>query len=192
MVSFVFDERKATDAAAFLLSLNRNKLPYMKLMKLLYMADRISLSEYHYSITTDSYYSMEYGPVVSGIYDCIRHWGDLPENSPWKKTIAIDKEAYIAELKGSKHPFDMLSEEEKDILKAVNDDHTDESQFELSEYTHSFPEWKNPGRSRIPLPIEDIIAATITNEKEKEEALSDLELSSELQRITFKNRELYG
>lgn len=192
MVSFVFDERKATDAAAFLLSLNKNKLPYMKLIKLLYMADRISLSEYHYSITTDSYYSMEYGPVVSGVYDCIRHWGDLPDNSPWKNTISIDKETYTAELKINKHTFDMLSEEEKDILKAVNDDHTDESQFELSEYTHSFPEWKNPGGSRIPLPIEDIIDATIKNNEEKEEALSDLDLSSQLQRITFKNRGLNG
>lgn len=189
MIGFVFDERKATDAAAFLLSLNKNKLPYMKLMKLLYMADRISLSEYHSSITTDSYYSMEYGPVLSGIYDCIRHRGDLPDRRAWKNTIAIDREAYTAELKEGRHTFDMLSEEEKDILKSVNDDHKEERRLELSD---SFPEWKNPGSSQIPLPVEDIIAATIINGKEKEEALSDLELSSELQRITFRNRGLYG
>ncbi len=192
MISFVFDEWKATDAAAFLLSLNGNKLPYLKLMKLLYIADRTSLSEYHYSITTDSYYSMKYGPVVSGIYDCISHWGDLPDESPWKNTITINKQEYTAELKKNDCDYIMLSEEEKDILKAVNNEHTEDGQFELSEFTYSFAEWKDPGQSRIPLPIEDIIDATIKDKSEKEEALSDLELSSRLQRITFKNRGIHG
>ena len=92
----------------------------MKLMKLLYIADRVSLSEYHYSITTDSYYSMKFGPVVSGIYDCIRHWNDLPDDSPWKRTIFIDKERYEAVLTDETNSFDMLSEEEKDILRDAN------------------------------------------------------------------------
>ena len=131
MICFVFDEKKATDAAAYLLSLNNNRLPYMKLMKLLYIADRVSLSEYHYSITTDSYYSMKFGPVVSGIYDCIRHWNDLPDDSPWKRTIYINKERYEAVLTDENNPFDMLSEEEKDILRDANNGHDSENQFEL-------------------------------------------------------------
>ncbi len=188
MISFVFDEKKATDAAAFLLSLNNNELPYLKLIKLLYIADRISLSEYHYSITTDSYFSMKYGPVVSGIYDCITHWKDLPSNSPWKNTIAINKKNYTAELRKKDCTFDMLSEEEKDILKAVNDEHIKDDRFVLAEQTHSFPEWKNPGQSRIPLPIEDIINATLKDKKEQEEALADLDLFSKLQYISFRNR----
>lgn len=192
MISFVFDEWKATDAAAFLLALNNAKLPYMKLMKLLYISDRVSLSEYHHSITTDSYYSMKYGPVVSGIYDCINHWKDLPDNSPWKNTIAINKDNYDAELIRQNCSFDMLSEEEKDILRKVNNDHSEENQFRLSEITHTFPEWKDPGISRIPLSIEDIINATLNDEKEKEEALSDLELSAQLQRMTFRNRVCSG
>lgn len=192
MISFVFDERKATDAAAFLLSLNENKLPYLKLLKLLYTADRTSLSEYHYSITTDSYYSMKYGPVVSGIYDCISHREDLPDGSPWKNTITVNKQTYTAEFKKNDCDFNMLSEEEEDILRRVNGENTEDGQFELSEYTHSFAEWKDPGQSRIPLPIEDIIDATIKDEAEKEEALSELELSSQLQRITFRNRGIYG
>ena len=188
MICFVFDEKKATDAAAYLLSLNGNKLPYMKLMKLLYIADRISLSEYHYSITTDSYYSMKFGPVVSGIYDCIRHWDELPSSSPWRNTISINKSKYEAVLLNSNSTFAMLSDEEKDILKQANDSHDNESQFEISEFTHTFPEWKDPGNSRIPLPIEDIINATVRDENEKKEALSDLDLSANLQRMNYRNR----
>ena len=192
MICFVFDEKKATDAAAYLLSLNNNRLPYMKLMKLLYIADRVSLSEYHYSITTDSYYSMKFGPVVSGIYDCIRHWNDLPDDSPWKRTIYINKERYEAVLTDENNPFDMLSEEEKDILRDANNGHDSENQFELSQFTHSFPEWKDPGNSRIPLSIEEIINATVKDEKEKKEALSDLDLTAELQRISYRNRGIDG
>jgi hypothetical protein len=192
MICFVFDEKKATDAAAYLLSLNNNRLPYMKLMKLLYIADRVSLSEYHYSITTDSYYSMKFGPVVSGIYDCIRHWNDLPDDSPWKRTIYINKERYEAVLTDENNPFDMLSEEEKDILRDANNGHDSENQFELSQFTHSFPEWKDPGNSRIPLSIEEIINATVKDEKEKKEALSDLDLTAELQRISYRNRGING
>ena len=192
MICFVFDEKKATDAAAYLLSLNNNRLPYMKLMKLLYIADRVSLSEYHYSITTDSYYSMKFGPVVSGIYDCIRHWNDLPDDSPWKRTIYINKEKYEAVLTDENNPFDMLSEEEKDILRDANNGHDSENQFELSQFTHSFPEWKDPGNSRIPLSIEEIINATVKDEKEKKEALSDLDLTAELQRISYRNRGIDG
>ena len=188
MICFVFDEKKATDAAAYLLSLNGNKLPYMKLMKLLYIADRISLSEYHYSITTDSYYSMKFGPVVSGIYDCIRHWDELPSSSPWQNTISINKSKYEAVLLNSNSTFAMLSDEEKDILKQANDSNDKESQFEISEFTHTFPEWKDPGNSRIPLPIEDIINATVRDENEKKEALSDLDLSANLQRMNYRNR----
>lgn len=192
MICFVFDEKKATDAAAYLLSLNNNRLPYMKLMKLLYISDRVSLSEYHYSITTDSYYSMKFGPVVSGIYDCIRHWNDLPDDSPWKRTIYINKERYEAVLTDENNPFDMLSEEEKDILRDANNGHDSENQFELSQFTHSFPEWKDPGNSRIPLSIEEIINATVKDEKEKKEALSDLDLTAELQRISYRNRGING
>ena len=164
----------------------------MKLMKLLYIADRVSLSEYHYSITTDSYYSMKFGPVVSGIYDCIRHWNDLPDDSPWKRTIYINKERYEAVLTDENNPFDMLSEEEKDILRDANNGHDSENQFELSQFTHSFPEWKDPGNSRIPLSIEEIINATVKDEKEKKEALSDLDLTAELQRISYRNRGIDG
>ena len=131
---------------------------------------------------------MKYGPVVSGVYDCISHWDDLPSNSTWKNTITINKESYKAELKKKDCTFDMLSEEEKDILKAVNNDHREEDQFSLAEYTHSFPEWKNPGQSRIPLPIEDIINASLKDKREQKEALADLELSARLQYISFRSR----
>ncbi|MGE0134681.1 MAG: hypothetical protein AB7L91_10365 [Dehalococcoidia bacterium] len=44
-MQFVFDERRAAQAAAQLLELRGGRMPYMKLIKLLYWADRESLIE---------------------------------------------------------------------------------------------------------------------------------------------------
>src|SRR4051794_10494791 len=67
-----FDERKATEATSLLLMLRGNRMHYMKLIKLLYLADREALLRWGRPITTDTFVSMDYGPVVSTIYDLIR------------------------------------------------------------------------------------------------------------------------
>ena len=40
---------------------------------------------------------------------------------------------------------------------------------------------EEPGQSRIPLPIEDIINVSLKDKREQKEALADLELSARLQ-----------
>jgi uncharacterized phage-associated protein len=62
-----FNERKATQAAAYLLKRRGGKMSYMKLIKLLYFADRVALSRFGRPITTDRYVSMDRGPVLSHI-----------------------------------------------------------------------------------------------------------------------------
>jgi hypothetical protein len=49
-----FDERKATEATALLLSLRGGQMHYMKLIKLLYLADRRALLRWGIPITTDT------------------------------------------------------------------------------------------------------------------------------------------
>lgn len=43
IMNFNFNERSSTQAAAFLIRRNGDKLNYMKLIKLLYLADRAAL-----------------------------------------------------------------------------------------------------------------------------------------------------
>ncbi len=86
-LKYIFDEQKAAEAASCLLSVNGGCLPYMKLIKLLYIADRRSLTMYHSSITTDSYFSMKFGPVPTSILDCIKHADEYPSDSPWNSSI---------------------------------------------------------------------------------------------------------
>ena len=172
MIHFTFDEQKATDAASYLLSLNDGILPCSDFLRRLYIADRISLSEYHSSITTDSYTSTISGPMCSNIYACIRNYPPLPPSSPWRNTISIEGDT--ASLIDVDPTYDMLSEEEMDILKLAN-----------VSLLKDFPECKDP---REAITVEDIINATLKDELEREYALADIELSAEIQRLNFKNR----
>ena len=172
MIHFTFDEQKATDAASYLLSLNDGILPCSDLLRRLYIADRISLSEYHSSISTDSYSSTESVPECKNIYACVRNYSSLPASSPWRKAIYIEGDK--ASLIDVDPTYDMLSEEEKDILR--------ESNVSLLK---DFPECKEPGEA---ITVEDIINATLKDELERESAFADIELSAEIQRLNFRNR----
>lgn len=184
LVRYIFNEGKATEAAAFLLSLNNGSLPYMKLIKLLYIADRISLSEYHSSITTSSYYSMKFGPVTSEIFDRIKHPEDYQVDGAWNSTI--EKKIYDVFLKKDFIPY-YLSKNERNILSRVDEEYKNVDQFDLSEFSHTFPEWRDPGDSSIPISIEDILQATIADREEQKEAMDDIVLSAYLQNMNYKN-----
>ena len=172
MIHFTFDEQKAADAASYLLSLNDGILPCSELLRRLYIADRISLSEYHSSITTDSYTSTISGPMCSNIYARIRNYSSLPSSSPWRKAICIESDK--ARLAKVDHTYDMLSEEEMDILREAN-----------VSLLKDFPECKNPGEA---ITVEDIINAEIHDEIEREYALADIGLSAKIQRLNYRNR----
>ena len=89
----LFNETKATQAAARLLFLRGGTMSYVKLIKLLYLADREALIRWGRPITTDCYVSLDNGPVVSRIYDLIR---DEPQPNSfliWRKFIS-DPESY--------------------------------------------------------------------------------------------------
>ena len=183
-VRYIFNEGKATEAAAFLLSLNGGRLPCLKLIKLLYISDRYSLSEYHASITTSSYYSLKYGPVTSEILDLIKHPEDFSGNGAWNSTI--ERQNYDVVLKKEFVPH-YLSKSERMILAEIDNKYKGDGQFMLSEYSHTFPEWKDPGDSRIPITIEDILQATIQDDKERREAMDDIVLSAYLQNMNYRN-----
>ena len=62
----MFNESKATQMAAYLLKKAECcTLPHLKLMKLLYLAERTAYLEHGYGISDDTLVSMPYGPVLS-------------------------------------------------------------------------------------------------------------------------------
>lgn len=66
------DVRKTVQAVAVLLHSDRcDRMSYLRLLKLLYIADRESLAETGRSMTGDRVLAMRHGPVLSEVYNLV-------------------------------------------------------------------------------------------------------------------------
>ncbi|GAB1388230.1 Panacea domain-containing protein [Rubrivivax sp.] len=156
----LFDERKAAEAAAFLLFRAGGALPLIKLVKLLYLAERLSLKRYGEPLTGDHLVAMPNGPVLSMTYDHMN--GALPSREGgWESWIA-DRAGHELALRDPS----MLRTPEQDLLRLSDSDlevltevweqfgHWD--RWRLVDYTHSAacPEWEDPDGSSRPISYE--------------------------------------
>src|SRR5262249_4855746 len=133
MMNFLFNRDRTVQAIACLLKLNGNRMNFMRLLKLLYIADREMLAEHAYIITGDSPVAMRRGPVLENTYALIRGGG--PGWDPFLK-----KEHYhIALIADPGHG--KLSQAIERKLKEVFDRYIDKDEFDMVAETHGFPEW---------------------------------------------------
>ncbi len=158
----LYNEKRATQAAAILLSMRENRsLNYMLLIKLLYLADRESLLRWGSPLTGDDYYSMEFGPVLSKTHDLITEMRPPEESSFWAKYIQrSDYDVKLLADPGNEE----LSDADDSLLKELfvkYQEYYDGNPFEFVGYLHkTLPEYKQVERGeRIPLDYHDILVA---------------------------------
>jgi uncharacterized phage-associated protein len=154
-MKFNYNPLKTVQAAALFLKLNKQPMEYMKLIKLLYLADRFSLKMMDDTITGDSYVSMDHGPVLSKLYDLISHGPIYDKDNPWFKYISSPQN-YCVSLNADPGNDELCEDEEK-IIEGVYKTFGQINVWELSKLTHLIPEWKNPYGSAISIRIEDIL-----------------------------------
>ena len=132
-------------------------MSYMKLIKLLYLADRAALLQSGRPITTDSYVSMDRGPVLSRVLDLATDGGLPGQTSVWAHHIT--EPAHHSVRLQTDPGEDELSAAELQLLDEVFRQHGGKSRWELVDLTHKLPEWKNPQGSAIPIQYCDILKA---------------------------------
>lgn len=162
---------KATQAAAVLLHMESGKqMSYLRLLKLLYIADRESLRETGRSITGDHAVAMKHGPVLSGVLDLIK--AKHIEAPLWSQFIKM--EGYRVALtndpkNGELSRYEIAKLQEVSERYAANDD------WDMVEITHRFQEWirNDPGESSKPIAIEDILDA-VGRSADKEAIMQEL------------------
>ena len=167
-MKFVFDERKAAQAAAHLLQCHGDPMPYIKLIKLLYLADRRAFVETGHPVTGDRLVSMKNGPVLSTILDLIRQTGGRG-HSVWHEYVSDPDPRYAVtatcprELDGED---DELSEYERALLDAVFLEFGGTDEWDLVDYTHTLPEWTDPQGSSAAIDLKRILKSEGFTKKE--------------------------
>ena len=151
---FRFNEKKAAQAAAFILKRHGDRINYMVLIKLLYLADRGALIERGLPITGDRFVSMPHGPVLSMILDLI-NMGRSDPPTPWFEHISepSDHEVTLLSAAGD----DELSEYELDLLSTIDKRFGGMNKWALRDYTHTLPEWEDPKGSSLPIEPADLL-----------------------------------
>lgn len=164
-----FNERKATEAAAHLLTLRGGQMHYLKLLKLLYIADREALQRWGIPISHDNYASMDHGPVLSQTYNLIRDGG----SRFWSEHISAPFGDYEIALT-LKPETQKLSPIEEKLLDEIYAQYGHSNRWDLVDKTHAFPEWQNPHGSSIPISLKEVLQGLGEPEEEIEAIMAEL------------------
>jgi uncharacterized phage-associated protein len=152
-----FHFERALQASAYLLRLDGKRMAYLRLLKLLYIADREWLAETGESITGDRASAMKNGPVLSNVYDLIR--GNGSKAGVWDDYIHT--EGYAIELVADPGRGE-LSKGIVNKLSEVTERYRQIDDWELSERMHEFQEWTShysPEGGSGPIPWQDMLKA---------------------------------
>lgn len=181
MIEFIFDEKKAAQAAAHLLKLNGGSMNYMVLIKLLYLADREALVETGNPITCDKMVSMPHGPVLSGVYDLINMGKD--DFSPWYEYIS-EPERYEVSLVRENLEDEELSNYEINLLEKIHKKYGHLNKWALRDFTHTLPEWDDPKGSSSPIYLETILESANKTKGEINRIAEDAQELKFFQKLT--------
>ena len=155
MFAFKFD--KTIQAAAYILRRESSReMNYMRLVKILYIADRESIRETGRPITGDRVAAMKQGPVLSEILDLIK--GVHLQSPVWAEFI--QRNEFNVRLVGEPGQAN-LSRFEIETLERVAEEHRSHDEWQMVEITHKFPEWQknDPGESMKWIPFNDVLEA---------------------------------
>lgn len=159
----MFNEQKTAQIAGWFLAQAAGTMAHLKLMKLMYLADRESMRRNSFPMTGDHFVSMPHGPVLSLT---LSHMNDEAPSTPggWDDWIS-DKADYVVGLRKphvDPDDFDELSRTDLAVLSDVWKQFGEMGKYEIRDYTHNprnCPEWKNPNGSSRPIGYEDVFVA---------------------------------
>lgn len=153
-----FDIDKTTQAAAVVLKEHRGRISRLRLLKLLYIADRESIQETLDPIVADRFAAMDHGPILSQTYDVLR--GMSLDSPAWERFIV--QEGPRDHVLACDPGVGKLSRYEVAKLTDVCQRHWFMNDYDIAEVTHLFPEWEKnkpaKGSSR-PIPLVDLLEA---------------------------------
>lgn len=118
-------------------------MPKIKLVKLIYLADKYHLLKYGRTITNDIYFAMPQGPVGSTVLNLLNLRNTEFTRNEYKYASIfikeVDKNKFIVTNKMIE--LDALSETDKEVLDYISDCFGHMKTWDLVDFTHKYPEW---------------------------------------------------
>lgn len=138
-----FSYKKAVQALNYFASKEKDsKIDKLKVIKLIYLADRLHLRKYGRPITNDRYWAMPLGPVGSSVKDIAEISGFLAEDESEYVSSFLSKEGKF-DLKSNKGvDASVFSPSDIDALHIIQETYGLFPTNKLIDEVHKFPEWK--------------------------------------------------
>ena len=139
------DHEKIRNLMLYMADKNGEEIDFKKLLKLIYLADRLHLREHGRTISTDHYSAMKQGPVASTVYDkCKSIAGskiEFGDSTDILDSFKSGSDYFI--IKAIKKPvLDNFSQSEINIISKVLETYGAFNGDQLSKITHNFYEWR--------------------------------------------------
>lgn len=158
-MNFRFQIGKATEAACEFLQRAGGRLNIMKVVKLIYLLDRLSLDRRGIPVVGGDYLSMRNGPVTSEVLDLINSGRLLGESDTrWEQYVSDrrDHDLQLEQMPAREH----LSGAELKLLDEIWAQHGGKDQWQLVEWCHRHcGEWTPVSRGCAPIAVERIAQA---------------------------------
>lgn len=120
------------------------KTSKLKIVKLIYLADKYHLIKYGRTITNDDYYAMQLGPVGTTVKDFLSSDTSFSSHAEREFGAKLIKKAakYDYKSKSVKYRIKWLSQSDLEVLDFIIEKFGDMTHSQLIQYSHKYPEWK--------------------------------------------------
>ena len=139
----MIESSKIIQAFCYLLS-KITQADKLKLIKLLFLADKYHIIRYARTITNDEYWAMDYGPVGSTAKDILGFDAELLSKEfkyAQKMLKKVDQHNFTLGAHCTVEELDKLSETDIEALDFISDNFGDLTTKQLIKLTHRYPEW---------------------------------------------------
>ncbi len=186
----MFNVRKATQVAAYLIWKRGGTMSYLKLMKLMYLAEKDSLLRNEEFLTGSKLVSMPRGPVLSSVYDLFfggnEYWDQWINNSGHYNLSLCARDV---DENDPLETFDELSLSDQKVLDEIFERYGRMNRWDLVRILNDpefCPEWKDPMGSSLPIRMESMFLKNGKTTDETKQILRKLEEVDDLARVTAK------
>lgn len=144
-----FQSEKAAQAVAYFINRQSEPIEKLKLIKLLYLAEREFMGKYGQPMFYDEFFSLPHGPICSNILDGIN--GKL-DKAFWSKYVSKNANKVVLVCPVTRDDLDEISDAELEILNIIWESFGWMTSGQIRNHTHKHcPEYVEIKEGRVPI-----------------------------------------